>query len=289
MFLPVKLLSWALSKKEKEKRNATSELYYLALIKNNFRNIRAGWVTKEELIQLFLSKCKTKKTALRWIGRLEDKRWIKCVKGKYHVTASWRIIPKDDITSHRLQVVEVEEKHLQSATAFATFCYDAHCQKNIQENWRRRYDRKYRKYGRGDGGNMIPVKVDSTSYSSTVGNELWTKKRGEYSLRLASSKLGITISKANRLQRRSEQLGWSRREQLFNPDFDQLKLKTAYEAHEFVKNCGNEKIHMGRLVRNFEQYRMRETMLVEYTNNFKYRRYSYKEKLDKNSILRPSV
>lgn len=267
MHLPIKFINQVF------KQSLIDELYLLVLLKNRYKCIGAGWVSKEELIQLFLCKCKTKKTVDRWIRRLVGLGYLKYRNGNYHVKALWRILNEQMFFTARHEVVEVEEKHLESKAAFKIFCFNVCSQKQIQENWRRRFDKKYRVLGKRSNDRNTRYKTDPKSYSVSVGNEWWTKSAGEYSLRLAAKELEISVAEAGRLQIRSEKIGWSRRKQLFNQTVDELNLKTENEVLTFIEGCGNKDIHGRRMVKMGDRYRMRETMFVEYQNSFKYKRY----------------
>ena len=267
MYLSIKFINQTF------KQGLIDELFLLVHLKHEFRTQRAGWVSKGELTQSLLMKCKTKKTALRWIRRLELLGYIKYRNGNYHIKAIWRILSEQMFFTKRHEVVEVEERHLESKAVFKIFCFNSCCQKQVQENWRRRFDKKYRVLGKRSDDRNTRYKVDPKSYSVSVGDERWTKWKGEYSLRLAAKNLEISVAEAGRLQIRSSQKGWSRREQLFNADVDQLNLKTESEVLAFIDDCGNKDIHGRRMVKMNDQYRMRETMLVEYQSSFKYKRY----------------
>lgn len=267
MFLSIKFINQTF------KQGLIDELFVLTLLKKQTRNQRAGWVSKRELTQLLLTKCKTKKTAERWIRKMVVLGYLKYQNGNYHCKAIWRILNEQMFFTKRHEVVEVREEHLESKTVFKIFCFNVCCQKQIQENWRRRFDKKYRVLGKRSDDRNTRYKTDPKSYSESVGNERWTKRTGEYSLRLAAKELEISVAEAGRLQIRSSQKGWSRREQLFNADVDQLNLKTESELMDFIDGCGDENIHGRRMVKMNDQYRMRETMLVEYNNSFRYKRY----------------
>lgn len=267
MYLSIKFINQTF------KQGLIDELFLLVHLKHRIRTQRAGWVSKRELTQLLLTKCKTKKTADRWIRKMVVLGYLKYQNGNYHIKAIWRILNEQMFFTKRHEVVEVEERHLESKAAFKIFCFNICCQKQVQENWRRRFDKKYRVLGKRSDDRNTRYKVDPKSYSESVGDERWTKRTGEYSLRLAAKNLEISVAEAGRLQVLSEKRGWSRRWQLFNPDVDQLNLKTENEVMAFIDGCGNENIHGRRMVKMNDQYRMKETMLVEYQNSFRYKRY----------------
>ena len=257
------------------KSNLTKEIYSLILAKRSFS--KAGWISKDDLIRLFLSQCKTKATATRRINRLVEVGWLKYSNGNYHHRAIWRIMDDLGVGGGMQMCATVAESHLRSAKDFKSFCFDVHVAKEIRENWRRRYDSRYRVATTRTNQGKTKYKVDPKSYSQSLGNELgmWTKTCGEYSLRLAAQGLKISLAEAGRLAKFSEAKGETKRTQLFDPGFDELKMQSWEEVSNFIRYREDPSIHGRRIVKlkGWEFFRMKGNCLVEHFLEFTRKRY----------------
>lgn len=270
--IPVTLLCKAL------KEGFTKELYLLELLLHNsceFVIIEGGWVSEKDLIRLFLCHAKTRATAKRWIQLLEGRGWLHYSNGNYHVRAMWRILQDHGIGGAKKLCVEVRATHMRSHRDFKSFCLDAHQQKQLQENWRRRHDPKYRVKSSRTNQGTAKFRPDPKSYSVSLGNErgLWDRNKGEYALRLAATSLGISLAEVGRLAKFSEQKGESKRTQFFCPKFDELNISTLTQLFGFIKSQEDPAIHARRFVKMGDKFRMKVGMLLETTLTFCYKRY----------------
>lgn len=264
---------------EDSRGNLIDEFFLTVFLKEKMNCFKAGWVSKEELIQLFLTHFKTRKTVLRWIDRLEQQGWLTYSNGNYHHRAMWRIMNDLGIYNRRHQVVEIKESHMKSRKDFKTFLFDVYCAKQIRENWRRRFDPKYRLgVSRKNKEANMKIKPDPKSYCQMLRNEqkVLAINKGVYSLRLAQKALNISLSEAGRLALFSEKKGETKRIQTYNPSFDKLKLTTLNQVVQFIDNSGNPDYHLRRIIKKqgWEHYRLKEICLLETTVEFSYSRYN---------------
>lgn len=265
--VPIELLRYATH------TSLTKELYILLNL--SFQDTKAGWLSSAQVNRTLSSLFKTNKVRQKHLNKLVELGWVSQSNNNFHVKSLGKISKELGLIKNTAQSVQLESvKYLKNLNLFKAFILHSITASEIRQNYRRRYDKRYRVKNKKSG----LEKIDTSRLSKTVGNQQRkiTLTTGEYSYRLIKDALGFSLCKISNLFKLLRNIGEIEQYQQYCPIFDNFGFTKKEEVIDWINYYTENdtyNYHFKRIVNVKGKYRLKDLYLTTITLTISKRKY----------------